>query len=253
MSDFSPEDRCAVYDAAIAYAENGTLPSLNPVLQMAFKFIKKDIDEMQGKYESTCQKRREAANKRWQKMQKHTNDTNGCKSIQEEQKHNLHYEHEHEHEHEKNKDKSLSSTENIINAQARGNAAYADGNLLVEFFAPEKTATLEALAMQLHLTFDELRQMAQEVVNEWTLTGQTHTTYNDASRHLISTLRKKKQWSKPPTNERTKEPGLGVGEYRNAKGQRTYNGDTIVPESAPPRPSAAHWWSEASNNWSKQI
>ena len=50
------------------------------------------------------------------------------------------------------------------------------------------------------------------------------------------------------------EHGFGVGEFRNSKGQRTYaSSGVIVPDSAPPRPSVAHWWSEASNRWEKQI
>lgn len=47
---------------------------------------------------------------------------------------------------------------------------------------------------------------------------------------------------------------LGVGEYINDKGIRTYaNGSQAVPPEAPPRPSEAHWWSEASQNWENMI
>ncbi len=140
------------------------------------------------------------------------------------------------------------------NAQAKTCDDYDDGDLLSRFFAPDNKATLETLAMQLQMTVDQMQATAKEIVDEWKLTERTqHTTYNDASRHLISTLRKRKQWGKPTDAAKPKEPGLGVGEYRNAKGQRTYNGSTVVPESAPPRPSAGHWWSAASNAWCNQI
>lgn len=133
-------------------------------------------------------------------------------------------------------------------------AAYDDSVLLSEFFAPERQGSLEVLQMQLHLTLDEIKRMAQEIVNEWKLTGQTHTDYTDASRHLISTLRKKKQWGKTADSQLPSEPGLGIGEFRNSKGQRTYaSSGVIVPDSAPPRPSAAHYWNETSGYWENMI
>lgn len=47
---------------------------------------------------------------------------------------------------------------------------------------------------------------------------------------------------------------LGVGEYFNQHGERTYaQSGVVVPQDAPPRPSEAHWWSEASNKWEKAI
>lgn len=43
---------------------------------------------------------------------------------------------------------------------------------------------------------------------------------------------------------------LGVGEFINSKGIRTYGkSGQPVPQDAPPRPSEAHWWSETSNRW----
>lgn len=144
--------------------------------------------------------------------------------------------------------------DNKNNAHTRETAIYNDRDLLSEFFAPEKQATLDAVAMQLHISLDEMRQRAQAVVNEWVLTGQTHPTYNDASRHLISILRKTKQWGKSAKNASPSESGLGVGEFRNAKGQRTYaQGGVVVPESAPPRPSAGHYWNKISGMWENFI
>ncbi len=48
--------------------------------------------------------------------------------------------------------------------------------------------------------------------------------------------------------------GLGVGEYYDGNGNRTYgSGEIIVPKEAPLRPSAAHWWSETSNRWENNV
>ena len=46
------------------------------------------------------------------------------------------------------------------------------------------------------------------------------------------------------------DPKLGVGEFRTPDGRRTYGpGDTIVPESADPRPSNASWGNVVTNEW----
>lgn len=43
---------------------------------------------------------------------------------------------------------------------------------------------------------------------------------------------------------------LGVNEYIDANGRRTYGtGKATIPQSAPPRPGDKHTWDEASKNW----
>lgn len=47
---------------------------------------------------------------------------------------------------------------------------------------------------------------------------------------------------------------LGVGEFINSKGIRTYGtSGQPVPQDAPPRPSESHYWSETSKRWEKAI
>lgn len=47
---------------------------------------------------------------------------------------------------------------------------------------------------------------------------------------------------------------LGVGEFINNKGIRTYGSSgQPVPQDAPPRPSDAHYWSETTGRWEKTI
>ena len=47
---------------------------------------------------------------------------------------------------------------------------------------------------------------------------------------------------------------LGVGEFINSKGIRTYGSSgQPVPQDAPPRPSDAHYWSETTGRWEKTI
>ena len=47
---------------------------------------------------------------------------------------------------------------------------------------------------------------------------------------------------------------LGVGEFINSKGIRTYGtSGQPVPQDAPPRPSDAHYWSDNSKRWEKTL
>lgn len=47
---------------------------------------------------------------------------------------------------------------------------------------------------------------------------------------------------------------LGVGEFINSKGIRTYGtSGQPVPQDAPPRPSEAHYWSNTTKRWEKTI
>lgn len=47
---------------------------------------------------------------------------------------------------------------------------------------------------------------------------------------------------------------LGVGEFINGKGIRTYGtSGQPVPQDAPPRPSDAHYWSDTTKRWEKTI
>ena len=43
---------------------------------------------------------------------------------------------------------------------------------------------------------------------------------------------------------------LGVGEFINQQGKRTYGtGKYIIPDDAPPRPSDRHYWSQTTEQW----
>lgn len=57
-----------------------------------------------------------------------------------------------------------------------------------------------------------------------------------------------KRGSVSPVASSTKT--LGVGEYVDANGNRTYgSGRAIIPQDAPPRPSARHSWNASNNQW----
>lgn len=52
--------RMEVYEAIMEYAHSGTLPELGPLANMAFSFIKREMDYNRDQYEATVAKRQEA-------------------------------------------------------------------------------------------------------------------------------------------------------------------------------------------------
>lgn len=80
LKDYPPEVRLEVYEAVIKYAASGTLSELKPLSNMAFSFIKKEIDFNNERWTETVEKRREAgragAESRWQNM---ANDSKNSK------------------------------------------------------------------------------------------------------------------------------------------------------------------------------
>ena len=59
--------------ALFIYARDGEVINLEPVVRMAFSFIKDNIDRNADKYQKKCERNRENIRKRWEK--KHTEDT----------------------------------------------------------------------------------------------------------------------------------------------------------------------------------
>lgn len=82
--------------AAIDYAADGKTPRLSPVENMAFAFIRGDIDRAARAYEERCEKNRRAAEQRWgtdenayERMQADTNDTKQTNNQSSNQTNNI--------------------------------------------------------------------------------------------------------------------------------------------------------------------
>ena len=60
--------------ALFIYARDGEQIKLEPVVRMAFSFIKDNIDRNADKYQKKCERNRENIRKRWER--KNTKDTN---------------------------------------------------------------------------------------------------------------------------------------------------------------------------------
>lgn len=75
----------------------------------------------------------------------------------------------------------------------------------LEKFFEKNSELLDTLLMNLQLTPKDrakLRKVAEEVVNEWKISETFHTSYQDWSSHLISTVRIKLQKNKPSASDK---------------------------------------------------
>lgn len=134
--------------------------------------------------------------------------------------------------------------------------------VLSEFLCHRRAEQLEGLAKELGVTRQTLETMALDVANEWRMTDMLHDSYTSGARHLVNTIRKKlsvnNKSGKPTPGGRAvgsgAQPKLGVGEYINERGERTYGrSGVVVPPNAPPRPSNGHWWHDNFKRWMRTI
>lgn len=63
LMGYPSEVRLEVYDAIVEYVASGTPPKLKPLANMAFSFIRRDIDADNARYAETAQRRAEAGRK----------------------------------------------------------------------------------------------------------------------------------------------------------------------------------------------
>lgn len=258
--DKQPEAIRAVMD----YAFKGIEPE-DTMLRFATAQIRMFIDRDRTKYEKAVQQRRDAIRKRWEKAKankkKEPNtteydriqkNTEKCKSIRP---NTTEYYNENENENgnendneQKEIDKSIPSA--AINLSRTGATAAAASDFRVKIAELKSNAIwLEQMAMKFHTTSDEVCRQLEDFREDMELRGR----HVSSPQGLFVTWLGGKMYGSKPGNA-SSEPGLGVGEFRNSRGQRTYGTSGVaVPESAPPRPSAAHWWSDTSRMWEKAI
>jgi hypothetical protein len=84
----------------------------------------------------------------------------------------------------------------------------------------------------------------------WKVGNHPMKDWKAAVRTWISRDKATETPSKRLKSENGTDVPLGVDEWITAQGNRTYGtSGKIVPKDAPPRPSKAHWWSDASGRW----
>lgn len=207
LQEYPAEVRLEVYEAIMRYASTGTLPDLKPLANMAFSFIKKELDYNRQKYEATCAKRREAGRKGGEQTQARKANATTVKQTKQMlaigSKCKQKGANQADNEYEYDNDIELSST---TSKRVVGDDAH---KIIVEEFLSSRS-DVEAFCMSNHTSPDELRRIADEVLLEWKLTNQTHPTKNDAKRHLINQIRiklTKKRYETKPHDRLSKRRG----------------------------------------------
>ena len=187
-----PDDvRLEVYEAIIGYGISGETPKqLKPMARLAFNFVKTTLDEDVERYDEIKKARSEAGRKgmekRWGKKSVETDaGDNKCYSpITSDNKNNY----------------NDYVNDNVIllpigsgDKSAPAPACEDVNDKYLEKFFNSKKSLIEKLLMDFGLKPDEvgvLKDMAQQVVNEWKLCDTFHAGgYADWSQHLISTMR----------------------------------------------------------------
>ena len=107
------DERGRLVLALLDYAVNGTIPTLEGASNMAFAFIRAQIDRDMAKYDARCEKNRENINKRW-----HAGDTIEYDGIPSYSKHTK------EKEMEKEKEKERESSIGQPSAAARTRSSF---------------------------------------------------------------------------------------------------------------------------------
>ncbi len=81
---------------------------------------------------------------------------------------------------------------NISVVAARAREEISTEDFLLQYFAPNREAALQAICKNLGLrTIAELRDLAEQIAAEWEAAEQTHRDFRDAATHLLSQARKK--------------------------------------------------------------
>lgn len=212
LRKYPMEVRCAVYDAVFEYAESGTIPEgLTDAAMMAFEFIKQDIDRMQDKYEQTCEKRKAAVNKRWEKAGKGKKadtkvsaeyksisaDTNGTKASEPIQA--IHNEYDYDNEYE-NEDDNESPYGDVSVAHAREGDAEeeaaddSDDAAIAATFVDRHPKSRDEFCKNNRCTAEEFRDTVAAVLAEWRITGWKGKRIRDGTdshqtAHLLSAAR----------------------------------------------------------------
>ena len=202
LLDYPVEVRLEVYEAIMRYASSGTVPDLKPLANMAFSFIRKEMDYNRSRYESTVEKRREAGRRsaeakaaiRKQAEQVSTNSTH-------------------------NDNVNVNDIDNHLDYVDIRGVSISSEEFLDQFFSA--TSVVESFCMSNHVTVDELRTIATSILAEWKLGDVSHNTLKDAKRHLVNQARIKIQKSRQNATDKPQRTqdrlaarrGTDVGSY----------------------------------------
>ena len=228
--DYSPEERCAIYEAIMDYAHDGTVPS-DRFLKAVTANARIIIDRNKDKYQERCEKNRENARKRWERsMQSHAIDA----------KH------------------AYNDNDSDITPSTDVSGVIGEKKEKPSIEGKKKPASEKRFVKP---TPEEVQAYCDERGNGYS--GQAFCDFYESKGWKIGTSSMKdwraavRTWErrdgfKPAQNYKQQpEVRLGVGEFLDEKGERRYGSGNLppVPIDAPPRPDNDSIWSRESNSW----
>ena len=247
INDLPEELQLEAYQAIMRYAFTGEKPE-NPYIKAIVALMLKFIDIDRDKYEKAIQQRKDAIRKRWDKQKNKTADeqdffdsntavyntnTSTTTSTTTNTK-------------TKTKTTAATAANNISRKGASGAEAAADVFGLEDRIAELKKRPkwIEQLAKRFKISQAEIIRRLDEFRDDMEIRGKV---VNNPQSLFVTWLGDLKKSAKP---DEPAEPNFGPGEFRNAKGERTYSkGIVIVPEDAPPRPGNGFYWHRITKSW----
>lgn len=233
--DYSPDERCAIYEAIMDYAHDGTVPS-DRFLKAVTANARIIIDRNKDKYQERCEKNRENARKRWERsMQLHAVDAKHAYNDSD-----------------SDSDSDITPITNVTGDDIEKEKTSKE--------VKKKTASTKNFKKP---TPDEVQAYCDERGNGYS--GQHFCDYYESKgwkignspmkdwKAAVRTWEQRDPAHKPSKVGKQAQPNckLGVGEFIAQDGTRRYGTGNLppVPMDAPPRPDDYSLWSRETNTW----
>lgn len=222
---YPAEVRLEVYEAIMDYVASGTLSELKPLSNMAFQFIKHEIDFNNEKYEEALAKKREAGRQGGlARVANQANQANPstAKQTQANQANPSIYD---------------NVNDNVIKKKDNSNELSKKESR----FFPPSVDDVRAYCQERGNNVDAERFINHYTSNGWMVGKNKMKDWKAAVRTWERSSIPDRPASRPAT--------LGIGEYMDGD-RRTYgSGSITIPDDAPPRPSISHAWNPSARQW----
>lgn len=229
LKEYRPEVRHEVYDAIIEYASSGTLNAeLKPLAMMAFSFIKRQMDYNRERYESEIEKKREGGRRSAAARQREpggedaasakTDTLQDSATILNTPKDSSTDLNTPQHSSADSSDIDIvidtDIDDDIDKLLTLSLGVGGDQEILVRkaymdiFFGT--SATAGEFIRRWETTPEELREVCETVLDEWTVFNEVHTSADDARKHFVSAVRTRYEKKIRQKKTRRTEPKKGT-------------------------------------------
>jgi hypothetical protein len=243
VKDFSPDERLKAYDAIMQYAFEGVVPE-DKFIRAATALMRTAIDRDNNKYDEVCERNRRNVMNRWRK--RFGNDTTEYDRKQPNTVATY------------NDNDNYNGNDNDNDNDNKPTTKVAGNNKDKEKKDIEKKKVAKAPVRFKKPTVEEVSAYCNDRGNY--INAQNFVDFYESKGWKVGSSPMKdwkaavRTWEqrdgRPRRKNNQQANNLGVGEYIDDTGRRTYGtGRATIPMSAPPRPSERYSWDEQSQNW----